>query len=157
MEHDEEDPVEQLDEQPPHTAKRPAWVALEWFVGVLLLVGVAGWSGWDWWQQQTALSNYRTGDRYASIPDWDAARVAFIAAGDFKDARARAAGAAQKIRDRDSAYITAQAESAAGKWAAALRDFRHVGEIAPGFRDSVAMERQAKQQVYMLALSGTVA
>src|SRR4029079_12845457 len=61
------------------------------------------------------------------------------------------------INDRNSAYTTAQAESAGGKWAAALRDFRHVGEIAPGFRDSGAMERHAEQQVYMLALSGTVA
>jgi hypothetical protein len=157
MEHDEEDAVERLDEQPPHTGKRPAWVALEWLVGVLLLVGVAGWSSWDWWQQQTGLSNYRAGDHYASAHDWDAARTAFLTAGDFKDARARAAGAAQKIHDRDSAYAAAQAESAAGKWAAALRDFRHVREITPGFRDSVSMERHAEQQVYMLALSGAVA
>jgi hypothetical protein len=157
MEHNEEDAVERLNEQLSHRSKPPAWLSLEWLVGVLLLVGVAGWSSWDWWQQQTGLSNYRAGDHYASIPDWDAARVAFLAAGDFKDARARAAGAAQKIHDRDSAYAAAQAESAAGQWAATLRDFRRVGEIAPGFRDSASMEQRAEEQVYMLALSGTVA
>src|SRR5690242_12448856 len=120
MEHDEEDAVERLDEQSPRTGKQPTWLSVEWLVGVLLLMGVAGWSGWDWWQQQTGLSNYRAGDHYASVYDWDAARTAFLAAGDFKDARVRAAGAGQKINDRDSAYTTAQAESAGGKWAAAL-------------------------------------
>lgn len=157
MEHNEEDAVERLNEQLSRRSKPPVWLSLEWLVGVLLLVGVAGWSGWDWWQQQTGLSNYRSGDHYVGIRDWDAARAAFLAAGDFKDARARAAGAAQKISDRDSAYAAAQAESVAGQWAAALRDFRHVGEIAPGFRDSVPMERRAEKQVYMLALSSTVA
>src|SRR5207302_2502533 len=35
--------------------------------------------------------------------------------------------------------------------------FRQVQAIEPAFRDSGRLERQAEQQVYMLALSGTVA
>lgn len=156
-EENKEDTFELLDEPAPRAGLRLSWRRLELWLGLILLLSVAGGGAWDWWQQQAALSNYRAGDRYAATRDWDAAHAAFLAAGDFDRARARAAAAAKKIRDRDITYAAANAEQEAGKWALALRDFRHVQEIEPGFRDSVSMERQAEQQVYMLALSGSVA
>src|SRR5439155_269877 len=106
---------------------------------------------------QAALANYRAGDRYAAARDWDAARAAFLAAGDYAHAGTRAADAAKKIGDRDATYAAAVAERDAGTWAAGPRDFRHVQEIASGFRDSAVLEQQVEQRVYLLALSGTVA
>jgi hypothetical protein len=157
MEQDEQDGVEPLDEWEPRAGKIPNWRRLDVLIGLLLLVGVAGWAGWNWWQEQEATSNYRAGERYAAAHDWEAARASFLAAGDFPQAGARAIDASKQISERDAAYASALAERAVGSWVAFLRDVRQVQGIEPGFRDSAALNSQAEQQVYGLALSGTVA
>jgi hypothetical protein len=156
-EQDEQDAFEPFDESEARADKTLAWRRFDVLLGLLLLVGVAGWAGWNWWQEQEAASNYQAGERYAAAHDWEAARASFLAAGDFPQASARAIDASKQISDRDATYAAALAERDAGNWAGSLRDFRQVQAVEPGFRDSVALERQVEEQVYSQALSGTVA
>src|SRR4051812_35573223 len=110
MQHDEDgaqDPFEPFDEREAVTGKIGALSRLDVLLGLLLLVGVVGWAGWEWWQQQEAMSSYRAGERYAAGYDWEAARAAYLAAGDFGQAKARAGDASKKIVERDAAYADA--------------------------------------------------
>src|SRR6476619_3359560 len=131
-----EDGFALLDEPEPRApragrGRRPWELAL----GLALLAVIALWAGGDWWQGQARFASYHIGLRDAQQGQWEAARAAFLAAGDYSDAARQAAAAAERIRERDATYARAAAEEQ-GQWAAALRDWRAVQAIQPDFRDT---------------------
>jgi hypothetical protein len=147
-----------LDEpQPPVERRRQASRRLELLLGGVLLLCIIGWAVWDSWRTQGQYTAYHAGERAAANRDWDAALAAFRAATGFRDAAARAAGAATKIADRDQHYAAAVAEAGRDDWLAALRDLRAVNAVQPGFRDSETRQARAVQVVYSGVLSGTIA
>src|SRR5689334_1843688 len=94
--------VEDLDPEPPARARHSQ--RRELVIGLLLVLGLAGLGGWQWWQQQSKLAAYQSGGRAAAAQDWDAAYAAYTAAGDYSDAPARAAAAGRTIAERSTQY-----------------------------------------------------
>src|SRR5437764_1031184 len=83
--------------------------AREFLLGALLLLAAIGWSGWQWWHQQSLQNRYQIARQAAARQDWDSAQGNYVAAGEYRDARARAAEAAKMIANRDLEYTAAQA------------------------------------------------
>src|SRR5689334_22321576 len=79
----------------------------ELLLGLLLLLIVIGLGGWTWWQGEGLHAAYRAGDQAATAHHWDDARAAFLAAGDYPNAKARAAAAGAQIVERDKQYTLA--------------------------------------------------
>jgi hypothetical protein len=148
-------PVEELDA----ALFAPAQRALrwEWLIGLLLVAGIFGFGGWQWWDQQTRLNAYHAGVRAAAAQDWEAASSAYSAAGSYANAPALAADAARQIAERDRLYAAVQRGLATGDAADALLAARQAAAIAPRYRDLPRLQEEAAQQVYAAALSGTIA
>src|SRR5690242_16510238 len=90
-------PIEDLDPEPRARGARSVW--LEWILGLLLVGALVGFGGWQWWEQGTRLGHYQAGQGAAAAHDWPAARTAYLAAGTYADAAARAAEAASLIAE----------------------------------------------------------
>ena len=147
--------IEDLDPEAPATARRGRrW---ELALALLLVLGLAGLGGGQWWQQQAKLAAYLAGARAAAAHDWDAAGAAFAAAADYSDAGARRADARRRVTERNQQYDLATRAAAQHDWPHALQAVQKVEAIAPNFRDLATLGQQARQAVYMAALSGTVA
>src|SRR5689334_1248032 len=69
----------------------------ELLIGLLLLLGILGWTVGDAWRTQHLLASYQAGVRAAAQHDWDGAHAAYLAAEDYRDAAQRAAEAATNI------------------------------------------------------------
>jgi hypothetical protein len=128
----------------------------ELLLGVLVLVGVLGFAGWDWWRQERQERAYSAGQRAAAALRWEEARAAFAAAEDFQDAPQRAAAAATAIATRDEQYTAAEEALAHGDPLGALAALRAVEDLQPGYRDSAALRAQVEPAVYAGALGGVV-
>ncbi len=147
--------IEDLDSPAPDPAHRES--RREWLIGMLLVVAICGFGGWQWWEQQTRLTAYQAGARAAAAHDWDAARAAYSAAGSFADAPALAADAAHQVAERDRLYGAVERGLTTGDAASALLAARQAAAIAPRYRDLPGLQQAAEQQVYADALSGTIA
>src|SRR4051812_49705446 len=90
----------------PRRERRPL-LRRDVLLGLLLLLAVIGWGGWDWWQQEGRFASYRAGLRYVQQHDWEAARAAFLTAAGYRDAAQQATIAAQRIAERDARYAAA--------------------------------------------------
>jgi hypothetical protein len=128
----------------------------ELLIGLLLLLGILGWTVGDAWRTQHLLANYQVGVRAAAQHDWEGAHAAYLAAEDYRDAAQRAAEAATNISRRDAFYTAGAREAARADWLAALRDLREVETIQPGFRASARLRADAEQQVYTAALGDSI-
>ncbi|MGA7731071.1 MAG: hypothetical protein WCD37_07340 [Chloroflexia bacterium] len=146
--------IEDLD--PEQGGREPGW-RLDLLLGVALLLAVVLFAGWQWWRQDYQSNQYRAGQEAAGRNDWESAIQYFGAASGYNDAEARANGAREKIEARDRLYKSAIDHAGKGEWLHTLRDVREVARIQPNYLDIVAREESALENVYTLALSGTVA
>ncbi|HMA33379.1 MAG TPA: hypothetical protein VKY74_02780 [Chloroflexia bacterium] len=147
--------IEDLDPEPPAPA-RHRW-RVELLVGLLLVLGLAGAGGWQWWRGASQQAAYQAGTRAAAAQNWEAARSAFAAAAGYGDADGRAAAAAQTIAERDRQYGTAVAAAQQGDWATVLQAVARIRQIARGYRSSEALDAQADAHLPAAVLSGTLA
>jgi hypothetical protein len=138
---------------------RPAGPGRHWelALALVLLLGLAGFGGWQWWQSSTRLAFYRAGTAAGAARDWDAAYRAYTQAEGYEDAEARARDAAAKRTERDTQYQLATAARAQGRSPAALAAIRRVLAIAPTYRDSAQLGAALQAEVYTAALSGAIA
>lgn len=147
--------MEDLDPEPATRVRSVR--AREVLVGVLLLVGVLGWAGWQWWYGETLRNNYELGRQAVIEQRWEEARASFEAAAGHKDATARAQDAEKKIEERDKHYALASIHAEAGEWVVALKAAREAAAIQPDYKELDALLVEAEEQVYREALSGSVA
>lgn len=147
--------VEELDRGP--EPKSGLTYAREFAVGGLLLLAVLGWAGWETWRQQAIEANYRAAQAASERRDWDQAHESFLAAGEYRDARARATETAELIEQRDKYYEEALWWNEKKKWAAALKAVQALRGIQPDYRDVSVIGAQAEAEVYRGAVKGVVA
>jgi hypothetical protein len=145
--------VEDLDPEPRGSEKRRRLGELA--LGLVLLLGVLGWGGWQWWRDTTMQSAYRAGSEAAERRDWDAARDAFRQASGYRDADSRAADAARLVAGRDSRYDAAVRAMAGGNALEALEATSQVRLIQPDYRDVESLHERALQTAINNALTGT--
>jgi len=148
-------PIEDLDPAP--AAPGPSGRRGELVLGLLLVLGLVGFGGWQWWQDTGRLSAYRAGAQAVAAHDWDAARAAYLAAAGYGDAAARTQTVTAQLTERDTQYQQALAARAQGDWLGALAAIRRVQAITPGYRDTAGLGQALRAQVYTAALSGAVA
>lgn len=146
--------MEELDPEP--QPKPGSVYAREFIVGVLLVLAVLVFAGWQWWQTEVRQSNYKLGDRAAQQFDWDEAHDRFKVAEGYRDADKRAQAAYRRIQERDRYYRLAVDHFNNERWAAALQQLRIVKEVQPNYRDLAWMMERAEEQVYSSALRGAV-
>src|SRR5438132_14367697 len=58
-------------------------------LGLVLLVGVLGWSGFTWWRDETNRGHYRQAQQAASLHRWEDALAEYLAAKGYKEAGPR--------------------------------------------------------------------
>jgi hypothetical protein len=137
-----------LDPEPPR--RRWPWEAL---LGLVLLAGVLGWAGADWWRTEQAARVYREGLAAVAARHWDAAAQAFAAAGTYSDAaRQYGLALAQVTRRDDWLARAAQAASPGGAWHA-LAEAAAIEPDYPGLADRVDA---AWQRLFWQGVAGTV-
>jgi len=146
--------VEDLDPEPP---PKRSWRFWDVGLGLLLLVTVLGVAGWEWYHQNQQQSDYEAGTTAMARRDWDAAQSHFAAASGYRDADKQAQVVATQVAQRNAQYNVALASQDKGDWIACLQAVQQVGTIEPGYEDSPQIEKQATDQLYSGALSGTVA
>ncbi len=146
--------IEDLDPEPPSPGGgRRAW---EVALGLLVLLGVLGFAGWQWLGQVRQQSDYQAGSESAASQDWDSALSHYSSASGYLDADSRAKEAATAIAQRDTLYKTALAYQDAGNWLSCLNTIRQVRYIQPTYRDSALIEEEATGQIYRGTLTGSV-
>lgn len=147
--------MEELDPEP--QPKSGSFHAREFIVGIVLVLAVLAFAGWQWWQTDYRHSNYEFGEQAARRFDWDEARARFLEADGYRDAGKRAQAAADRIQERDQHYNLALEHFNSHRWAAALKELRAVKEVQPNYRDLASMEERAEGKVYNEALLGSIA
>lgn len=147
--------MEDLDPEPSTRARSVR--AREVVLGVLLLVGVLGWAGWQWWHGESLRRNYELGSQAVIAHRWEDARALFDAARGYRDADTRAEEAEKQIEERNKHYDLAVVHAKAGEWVVALQAAQEATAIQPDYKDLSALKAQAESHVYRQALSGTVA
>jgi hypothetical protein len=147
--------IEDLDPEPQsykgRTGKR------EFMLGILLLLAVLGWGGWNWWQQESKQNSYHAAQQAVLARDWDSAREHFAAASGYKDSNSQVAQIDKLITDRDKWYKLALGDKANKEWVASLKDARSVSDIQPHYRDTEQLQKEAESQLYKDAVQGAVA
>jgi hypothetical protein len=147
--------VEELDPEPA-AGGRPVHVR-EFLLGVVLLLCVLGWAGWQWWGQERLATSYRLAQQAAIGWNWDEAFDRYTDASGYRDADARAAEAARLISERDHNYELALAYASRGDPARELQRLQEVERVNPGFKDAAKMAAEARSEVYRQALQGSIA
>ncbi len=147
--------IEDLDPEPPPKRSARTW---EVIVGMVLLVAVLGFAGWEWVHQNQQQNNYREGtDAMRPVRTGMSAQAHFAAASGYLDADKQAQAVATKITQRDDQYRIATSRSNSGDWIACLKAIQQVEAIEPGYKDLAQIEKKATGQIYRGAMSGTVA
>lgn len=146
--------VEDLDPEPSGGRLAPR---RELILGMLLILGVLIWSGWQWRRQTSLETAYRAGRDSALRQEWDAARDHFLSASGFRDADARAQTAAERIAERNRLYAQALAAAQRRDWPATLQAANATRRVQPSYKEIERLNREATAQVYQAALSGTIA
>jgi hypothetical protein len=147
--------VEELDPEPAR-AGIAAWKR-ELAIGLVLLLGVLAWGGWEWWHQQSLQVDYRLAQEAAARQDWDAALSHYASADGYRDADARRADAARQVSEREKQYAAAVNFLKNSDGAAALQAIRAVERIEPGYLDARKIGGSAEALVYQDAVQGTIA
>jgi Tfp pilus assembly protein PilE len=147
--------VQDLDPEPPDRGRLSH--TREVIAGLLLLLGVLAWAGWDAWQQSVREAHYHQAEQAAQRKDWDQALAHYQAASGYRDAQDRARQAQNLINERNRQYNDAVKAAQAGKWAAVLQQVEAVNRIQPGYRDAAELGIQAITYVAPDALAGSVA
>jgi len=126
-------------------------------LGLLVLVGVLGFAGWQWVRQSHLQSEYGSGEDAVARQDWQAAETHFGAAAGYLDSDKQEQQAAEKVATRDKQYDAAVAARNKSDWLATLNAIQQVTGIQPDYKDAAQIEQQADEHVYSDAMSGTIA
>ena len=147
--------MEELDPDPPSNGRfRHSGEVL---IGLVLLLGVITWSGWQWWDQQQMESHYHLAQQAALRKDLDEALASYLAAGEYRDAAERADEIAQLIDERDRQYNATLEFARREEWPSSFEAVETVREIQPGYRDIEELAAEAEKHIYRMALDGTIA
>lgn len=153
----DESPISVIEDLDPETLPKPGHFQVrEFILGVMLLLGVLGFAGWQWWQAESNSSNYRAAQQAVARKDWDAAHTHFSAAHGYKDADAQDRIVSGYIAERNKSYASAVDHLKKSEWASALLDLREVEKQQPLYRDTGRMQTEAEGHVYSDALLGVV-
>jgi hypothetical protein len=144
--------VEDLDPEPQGADRRRRLGEL--VLGLMLLIGVLSWGGWQWWHDTTLQEAYRTGSEAAERRDWDTARDAFRQASGYRDADSRAEDAARLVAGRDSRYAAATRALAEGRPLEAFQATTVLRTIQPDYRDTESLHERALKGALDNALVG---
>jgi hypothetical protein len=146
--------VEDLDPEPKLTGRSAQ--ARELILGMLLLLGVLIWSGWQWWDQDQKQHNYRLGQDAARERRWEEARSRYASASGYRDADKQRAEADELIGKRNEEYQLALFAEKEGKWADCYRAVQAVNGIEPGYKDSRRIGMEAQRHLYDAGLRDTI-
>lgn len=146
--------VEDLD---PEQGEGGPGVRRDLLLGMLLLLAVIAFAGWQWWYQDHQSSLYRAGQEAAGRGDLDAALGYFSEASGFSNADALARSTQEQIAARDRLYKSADSHAREGQWLLALRDLRDLAKVQPDYKDLGAREEAALMGIYDDAMPGIVA
>jgi hypothetical protein len=138
------------DPEPGRPARREFWL------GLLLVLGVLIFAAGDWWHQETQARTYAAGEAAARSYQWDAAAATFAGLGSYRDAPARAQAAATQVARRNAAYTAGLAAATGQDWLAAARAFSATLAIAPGYRDAAPRYAAATGALSTAALTGII-
>jgi hypothetical protein len=141
---------EDLDPEPAPRQGQARW--REFVVGVLLLLGVLGFAGWQWWQGESNKANYEAGQQAVDRHDWDSAQRYFQAAHDYKDAPVLAQNAATNVVQRDKHYSAALKYAADEQWVQALNEISAIREIQPHYSHLDEIGAEVESHVYEEAM-----
>jgi hypothetical protein len=128
----------------------------EFVVGMLLLLGVLGFAGWQWWQAESNKANYEAGERAISLNHWDEAQSYFQAAHDYKDAAILAHNAAFNVSERNKHYGAALTYAGQQEWVRAFEEISATRKIQPDYRDLPTLGPAIESHVYDDSLLGVV-
>jgi hypothetical protein len=131
--------------------RRERWLA----AGLLLVVIVVGGAGW--WRGEAGSAVYRRATAAAAARHWSEAQAAFAAAGDWRDAPARAVEAGAQARQLAGLYEQGRQAVVRADWAAAATAFAGAADISPDYRDVAAQLATARDQLRNTGLAGTIA
>src|SRR5947207_14736039 len=113
MDENGEGRFEELDPEPTRARGRRRWEA---GLAAMLLIVILGFAGWNWLHGTIATATYRQAVAAVDTHHWAAAQAAFVAAGAYQDAPARAAAAAKQVQYLDQTYAQLQAAQQASNW-----------------------------------------
>jgi hypothetical protein len=147
--------IEELDGEP--SGDRRRFQRREVLLGLGVLLGVAVLVVWYWRLDENQIAAYRAGEQAAAAHQWDEAHAWFLAAGQYPNAKTRAAEAATQIAERDKHYKAALTALANHDGIAALQAVDAVDEIEPGYGGAAMLHAEATTQIYRSALEGVVA
>ena len=147
--------VEDLDPEPP---SRRAGVGQwrELVLGLVLLLAVVGWAGWQWWAQGRNEAEYTLGEQAIQANNLEEAETHFGSIPDYRDARSRAEGIARTIAERDADYSNLATSYQSGDWLGAYDAARKLRSIVPADEYPLSLFNGARENIYTEALSGTV-
>lgn len=149
--------VEDLDPEPGNGRGAGSELRRDLLVGLPLVLAIILFACWQWWVQDYQTGQYRAGQEATGRNDWEAAALYFGNASGYSDANAQAAGAREKIKERDRLYSSLASYSDQGNWIRTLRDIREAIKIQPDYLDLPEREQEALDNIYGGVLSGTVA
>jgi hypothetical protein len=145
---------EDLDPEPPR--REGLGQRRELILGLVLLLAVVGWAGWQWQSQARDESEYSLGSQAVAANRLDEAEAHFAGISGYKDAGSRAQEVARKIAQRDDQYRQATSATNSQRWLAAYLAAQQVIALEPGYRDTQSMLDQATEHIYTQAISNTV-
>lgn len=150
------DPNSVIEDLTPDPLPRPGltrWRDLS--LGLLLIVLVVGFAGWQWWHGEDQARNYAAGQTASASHDWQAALDRFTAASGYRDADAQAAAASEKLQQLGTLYEEGMAFARDKNWIAAMQALGSVLELQADYRDTSVTWEEAREEVYKEALEGT--
>jgi hypothetical protein len=147
--------IEEID---PESPSKGGWFTAwrESLMGLLILVGVLVWAGWQWFDTERKTGSYQAASQAMSARDWDTAWTGFKNASGYRDADQRAQDAAKLIADRNRHYSLAVEHLARKEGIGAVLEIEQVERIQPHYSDTLHLEEQARRYAYDNALQGAI-
>jgi hypothetical protein len=146
--------VEDLDPEPTRREGLGQWREL--ILGLVLLVAVVGWAGWQWWAQARNESEYSLGEQAMQTNNLEEAETHFASIAGYRDAGSRAEEIGRTIAERDADYRDLATSYQSGDWLRAYDAAWKLKTIVPGDSYPQSLFDGAREHIYTEALSGTV-
>jgi hypothetical protein len=151
------DDISVMEDLDPEPQPKGRGYSREFRLGVVLLVVVLLWAGWQSWQLAVQQQNYRQAEEAVSVQDWSRAYDFFISASGYRDAGARARQVEKLIQERDRHYRAATTAINRKQWVTALTELQGVLSIQAQYWDVASLYDTVKAEVYSNTLKGAIA